>query len=198
MEAVNDAARQARLFFAEKVVPSFIAGVAGGWMRRKFMKYARRSTLDVLSSLTSNKKLIAVLTGQYGDYGLPPSRSSFAMHAMLVRHYFNGGAYPVGGSARIFEAIAPLITEAGGKILTNAEVKQVVVRNGTAVGVEMADGRVLEAKTIISGAGVPTTAPRLLSSDDAQRTGLLECLAKLNGPRHTYHSIWDSRAPAIS
>ena len=47
------------------------------------------------------------------------------MHAMLVRHYLNGGAYPVGGSAVIFEAIQPIVASAGGLVVTNADVKQV-------------------------------------------------------------------------
>jgi all-trans-retinol 13,14-reductase len=180
MDAVLDASRQARSFFAEKVVPSLVATVAGGFMRRGFMKYAGKSTLEVLSGITQNKKLIGVLTGQYGDYGLSPSRSSFAMHAMLVRHYFNGGSYPVGGSGRIFEVIAPIIRAAGGLIVTNAEVSQVIVRGDRAVGVEMADGRIIEAPLIVSGAGVPTTAHRLLAPADAERTGLLECTTKVD------------------
>ena len=122
-----------------------VAKVAGGFMW--VIQYAGRSTLDVLRDITNNQKLIAVLCGQYGDYGLPPSESSFAMHASVVRHYFNGGAYPIGGSARMFESIQPIIAAAGGLVVTNAEVKQVQTSGGKAVGVEMADGQVFTAPT---------------------------------------------------
>ena len=94
------------------------------------------------------------------------------MHAMVVRHYLGGGAYPVGGSARIFEGIAPIIIGSGGLIATNADVKQIVTHRGKAIGVDMADGRRLTAPIVISGAGVATTANRLLSENDAKRPGL--------------------------
>ena len=64
--------------------------------------------------------LIAVVTGQFGDYGLPPAESSFAMHALVASHYLHGGFYPVGGSAVIAESIIPVIERAGGLVLTNA------------------------------------------------------------------------------
>ena len=177
---IRDAAREARRFFAEKALPPMVAKVAGGFMRKGFMKYGGRTTLEVLRDITHNEKLIAVLCGQYGDYGLPPSKSSFAMHASVVRHYFNGGAYPIGGSARMFESIYPIIHEAGGLVVTNAEVKQVRTQGGKAVGVEMDDGRILSASTIVSGAGVATTAHKLLCPEDAQRAGLTQSLKKVD------------------
>jgi len=85
-------------------------------LRRKYMSFARRTTYEVLRELTDDERLIGVLTGQYGDYGLPPRQSSFAMHATLVKHYFGGGAYPVGGSARIAETFVPRIEALGGAV----------------------------------------------------------------------------------
>ena len=63
------------------------------------MKVAEKTTREVLAGLTSNTRLQAVLAGQYGDYGLPPKDASFFIHAMVAKHYFEGGAYPVGGQA---------------------------------------------------------------------------------------------------
>lgn len=179
VELVRDAAREARRFFAEKAMPALVSKVAGGFMRKGFMAYAGRSTLDVLSTITSNKKLIAVLTGQYGDYGLPPAQSSFAMHASVVRHYFNGGAYPVGGSARIFESILPTIMAADGLVVTNAEVNRVITQGRKATGVEMADGRVFTAPCIVSGAGVSTTTSHLLADEDVAKAGLQKTVKRV-------------------
>ena len=64
--------------------------------------------------LTSNRELIAVLTGQWGDYGLPPGQSSFGMHAIIAEHYLEGAFYPVGGASRIAAGIAPA-DRAGGR-----------------------------------------------------------------------------------
>jgi hypothetical protein len=53
-----------------------------------------RNTYDVLSELTDDQELIAVLCGQWGDMGLPPKQSTFLAHAMIARHYLYGGYYP--------------------------------------------------------------------------------------------------------
>jgi all-trans-retinol 13,14-reductase len=150
-------------FFAEKTMPRAIAAVAGGAMRWPALRWARRTTLQTLGELTRDRRLIAVLTGQWGDYGLPPAQSSFFMHAMVARHYIGGGAYPIGGSARIAQTILPAIEAAGGGVVVSAEVERIVVDRHRAVGVRMRDGRVFHAPRVISDAGVATTFGTLLS-----------------------------------
>jgi phytoene dehydrogenase-like protein len=164
-------------FFMEKAIPGPFAAVAGPFLRRRFLRYARRTTRAVLESLTNDQRLIGVLTAQCGDYGLPPGESSFAIHALVTNHYLEGGFYPVGGAGRIAEAIVPVIAAAGGKALLNAEVAEIVVENGRAAGVRMAaDGAVIRAPLVISDAGVENTFGRLLAPDVGARLGLLERL----------------------
>ena len=78
------------LYFAERVMPRLLSAALGGVMRAPFLRWAGRTTLDVLRGPTSNDELIAVLTGQWGDYALPPKQSSFAAHAAIAGHYFEG------------------------------------------------------------------------------------------------------------
>ncbi|MEM7368317.1 MAG: NAD(P)/FAD-dependent oxidoreductase [Bacteroidota bacterium] len=156
------ATKTSKNFFLDKALPPIASKLAGGWMRSPFLKYARKTTLEVLEDLTDNQELIKVLTAQFGDYGMPPSESSFMMHASLIRHYFSGGNFPIGGSSRIVETIDPVIERAGGSILISAEVDEVVIEGNRAVGVRMQDGHVFRAKTIISGAGLINTYKKLL------------------------------------
>ena len=179
MELVFESSRAASGFFMERAMPPVASALAGGWMKRKFLRHSDRTTLEVLRELTSNKELIGVLTGQYGDYGLPPAQSSFAMHAILVKHYFKGGAFPVGGSSRIFETIAPQITRRGGAIYTNASVQQIMVRNGRAIGVRMTDGYEIEADSVVSGAGAWNTFGKLLADDVPQAKGWQASIQKI-------------------
>ncbi len=179
LELVRAVSKKSFLFFAEKAVPEAVATVAGPLMRYPFLRWARRTTREVLEDLTGNQELIGVLTGQLGDYGLPPARSSFAMHAMLVRHYLRGGFYPVGGSARIAATIAPAIEAAGGKILYYAEVKEILMAGNRAVGVRMADGSELNAPMVISDAGAANTYARLLPRPVAESHGLIRRLRRL-------------------
>jgi all-trans-retinol 13,14-reductase len=166
-------------FYAEKVIPPFLANIFGTLMRRGVMKYSDQTTLSVMQKISKNEKLIGVLTAQYGDYGLQPSQSSFYMHAVVVNHYMDGAGYPIGGAPMLAETIVPVIEDAGGVVLSSAMVKQVIVENNVAVGVEMEDGGKFFAKSVVSDAGVINTFSSLLEQKVIDQHGLDKELEKL-------------------
>jgi len=90
--AVQACNRLSTLYYAEKAIPAAAATIAGSLMRAPYLRWARRTTREVLESITINRELMGVLTAQWGDYGLPPAQSSFAVHATIAEHYFNGGS----------------------------------------------------------------------------------------------------------
>ncbi|MBP2325959.1 all-trans-retinol 13,14-reductase [Kibdelosporangium banguiense] len=169
---VLQVAMAARKYFGHRALPPPLAADAYERMCEPFLEFSDRTALSVLSELTSDKELIAVLCGHFGDYSLSPSRVSFAMHALMVRHYMDGANYPVGGSGKIAHSIAEVIRSAGGEVLIGAEVASILIgRDGTAQGVMMADGRSFHAPVVISDAGIANTV-RLLPQATADRTGL--------------------------
>jgi len=172
LEKIRATTKKGQLFFAEKALPSMVSSVFGGLMRRPLLKEARVTTRQVLESLTQDQELIGVLTGQWGDYGLVPAQSSFFIHAMVASHYLNGGAYPVGGASQIAATILPVIEAAGGEVVTNANVQEVLIEEGRAVGVMLEDGHELRAPLVVSDAGVANTYGRLLPNDVAEGHGL--------------------------
>lgn len=172
LEKVLITAREAQLFFAEKAVPPLLSKLFGGMTRHPLLQDAMRTTRDVLEEITQDQELIGVLTGQLGNYGLVPSESSFFIHSMMTSHYFRGAAYPIGGSARIAETILPTIERAGGEVITNAEVDEILLEKGEAVGVRLLNGREFVAPMVISDAGAVNTFCGLLPRDAAQATGL--------------------------
>ena len=169
----------ARNFFMEKGLSGIPRKLASKTMRKDFLALSGKTTLDVLGSLTNNQKLIAVLTGQYGDYGLPPGRSSFAMHAMVAKHYLNGACFPVGGCERIFETIARPIVEAGSEIFTNAAVEEILLSKGKCMGVRMAGGYEVTAPAVISGIGIHNTFRHLIKETFPQQAGYMAQVDKL-------------------
>ncbi len=179
LRLIHKVSKWSRLYFAEKALSGVGASVLGPLMRAPFLRWAKRTTGEVLSELTDDRELIAVLTAQFGDYGLPPSQSSFAMHAMLARHYLRGGCYPVGGSSVIAAGIAPVIEAAGGKILYYADVREILVMGDLAVGVRMADGTELTASRVISDAGAANTFLRLLPRPVAEAHRLIAPLRRV-------------------
>ena len=166
-QAIARCLRVLPAFYGEKAMPPLLAGPLGGLLRAPFLKSARRTTGEVLDELGMSRDLKAVLTAQWGDYGLPPGRSSFAIHAIVTAHYFDGGAYPVGGASAIVRAIVPTIERAGGAVVVAADVERILVSGGQAVGVRMADGREFRAAAVISDAGARTTFGRLLPEPSA-------------------------------
>ncbi len=179
VELVYKAVKTSRNYYASKAIPPFLNKILGRFLRKPFYKFSDKTTDEVLRSLTSNETLIKVLTGQYGDYGLPPKQSSFTMHASVARHYFDGGSFPVGGSSQIVKTIDPVIAASGGTILVNAEVEEVIIEKNTAVGVRMKDGRILYAKNIVSNAGLMTTYNSLLPTETVKKFQLKAQLRKV-------------------
>jgi all-trans-retinol 13,14-reductase len=93
-KAISRCLRGLPLVYAEKVLPALVAAPLGSSLRAPFMRFARHTTAEVLDDLGVRRELRAVLTAQWGDYGLPPGESSFGVHAIVAAHYFDGGAYP--------------------------------------------------------------------------------------------------------
>ncbi|MGA8876901.1 MAG: NAD(P)-binding protein, partial [Candidatus Korobacteraceae bacterium] len=160
--AVKACNRASGLYYAEKAVPEPVATLVGSLMRLPYMRWARQTTREVLESLTGNRELMGVLTAQWGDYGLPPGKSSFAAHAMIVAHYFDGASYPSGGAGAIAAAMVPQIEFAGGAVVSGAEVSSILLDGATAVGVRMRDGREFRSGVVLSDAGAANTFERLL------------------------------------
>jgi all-trans-retinol 13,14-reductase len=159
--------------------------------------------------------LRALLASQWGDYGLPPSRSAFAIHALIVQHYLDGGLYPAGGARTIADAARQVIEECGGCCLLRAEVTRILVSHGRARGVRvLARGceTEVEAPLVISDAGAHATFRRLLDpplfpelddrldglSSIALYVGLSETPARLgiDGSNHWLYEGYDHDAMA--
>jgi all-trans-retinol 13,14-reductase len=157
--------RASKLYYAEKAIPGTVAAFAGGLMRAPYMRWAKRTTREVLQGITSNAELAGLLTAQWGDYGLPPAASSFAVHATIAEHYFGGGSYPIGGAGAIAAAIAPRIERHGGAVVTSAEVAEILLEGTKTVGVRMNDGREFRSHLVVSDAGATNTFERLLPSE---------------------------------
>jgi phytoene dehydrogenase-like protein len=137
---------------------------------RLFGRYMKSSAADLLDSCTKNMELRAVLLGEHGDYGLPPSRVAAVLHAGLVLHYLDGAYYPVGGGQTIADRLAELIESAGGGVYLRRPVESILVRGGRAVGVRTAGTRAkpaeeLLADVVISNADIKKTFLELLPAD---------------------------------
>jgi all-trans-retinol 13,14-reductase len=169
---VKAVANWASRHFTVKALPLLLEKAAG------FLSFlgdgdALMTTQQYLEKNIQDPTLRAVLASQWGDYGLPPSKSAFAIHALIVNHYFNGGYYPKGSAAQFAETIKPVIEARGGRLKVYSEVVEILIQNYKAIGV-----KVLETKghtkvekeyfapIVISDAGAFTTYNQLLSKQE--------------------------------
>ncbi len=187
VELVGKVARAVPRFFTGQALPPRLARAYNATLRDRLVPdETLRSTREVLESLTQDQELIGVLTGQWGDYGLPPAQASFLMHAVLVKHYLAGGNYPVGGSWKMAATILPVIRAGGGEVFTYAKVKEILVEDGRAAGVVMDNGDQLRAPQVISSVGARLTFGQLLPEAQRRAHGYEE---KLTHVRASFSSL---------
>jgi phytoene dehydrogenase-like protein len=179
-----------RWFFREcarKVAPAPIAwwlGVLGGRDR----DVALSTTAERLEALFRDERLRSLVASQWGTFGLPPSSSAFAIHALIVWHYLCGGWYPVGGAPAIPTAIGKVLESTGGAMRTYHRVREILVEKGRAVGVRVRVGPEkrsedveIRAPVVVSDVGARATLLELLPEPPDDR--VVRSLAALpNGP----------------
>jgi phytoene dehydrogenase-like protein len=73
-------------------------------------------------------------------------------------------AAPAGGMGAVSEALAQSARERGAQIRTGKPVSRVIVENGRAAGVEMADGETFASWTVVSNADPKTTIMSLVGA----------------------------------
>jgi len=189
LDLLNQVGKGMNVFSMNRLLKPWQRFIAWPYLKLKMPSLLFRNTYEVLSELTQDQDLIAVLCGQWGDMGLPPKRSAFMVHAMIARHYMYGGYYPIGGSWKIADYIIPQIQKTGGEVFTYASVKRILVEGKNVTGVEMADGHKIECARVISSAGVENTFSRLLPAEAVTQAGYDHLLKRVK-PSMAYLGVY--------
>ena len=162
---VKEVSKKGTFFHLKVIKYKWLAKLIGYFQCKEFFESTRETAIDVIVKFTKNKRLQAVLMGQFGDYGKSPNEESFFVHASVVNHYLDGAWYPRGGSEEIAKRIVPIIESTGGKVLVRKKVKSILVDKNGAHGVLMENGVVIKARKVISACGVPNTWLRLVDKN---------------------------------
>lgn len=176
---LNKAEGSMQLFFSDRLVPKWLANWIRPFVKVRLPSFLNKTTYEVLKGITKNEELIAVLTGQWGDCGLPPQQSSFLIHAVIAKHYMNGGYYPVGGASSIGKTVDAVIRKNGSEVCTYAKVDEILFDGKRAVGVLMNDGNSIAADVVVSNAGVRNTFEKLVPEHIAKQSGYFDVREKL-------------------
>lgn len=93
--------------------------------------------------------------------------SIYCLIAHLERRF--GVHYAVGGTGRLVAGLVKLIGRQGGRMRYGAEVRRILVRDGTAVGVELAGGEEIPAAIVVSNACAAWTYRHLVPASARRR-----------------------------
>lgn len=187
-ELVNSCTNTFILHGVLKLVPLWLVNIAvrSGILKLFTNLYSvpfTTLTLDVVKGLTDNEDLQVVFMYGWGDYGTLPSKSYFAMQALLCDHFMKDGShYPKGGASEIPFNIIPVIEKAGGRVFVRVNVEKILTSQNKAIGVRVKKGTEttdIMAPIIISNAGLYNTFRTLLPQETATKSRYLDIANEL-------------------
>lgn len=112
-----------------------------------FVRTMLTSAEDLLDEWLTEPWLKAPLARLSAELGMAPSQKSLAIGAMMMSLRHNPGmARPRGGTGALVDALVKCVRHYNGVILTEQTVEKVLVDNGKAVGVRIANGKEYRAK----------------------------------------------------
>ncbi len=168
---LRSVARWTILGIQQQMAPAPLACLIAQY-RRLGAAEATQTTGAYLARHFSSPLLKALLASQWGDYGVPPKQSAFAIHALVAGSYFDGAWFPQGGAGQIARTFEQGIETSAGAIKVCQEVTQIVTSGGRAIGVKAIDQSgadpvevAYHAPVIISNVGAQLTYQRLLPVD---------------------------------
>jgi len=112
------------------------------------LKWSLRSAQNLVEHFVSDPMLIAILCGQAGDHGMPPSQVPAFLHVGIAQHYFKGAYYPLGGGFVIPRAFVRALKRAGGEIRLETRVERILLKDGKAIGIRLEDGEEIGASKL--------------------------------------------------
>lgn len=90
--------------------------------------------------------------------GLGPDQATSGFMTQVIACALQLGGMPVprGGGVVLVDALAGIVRDAGGEVRTGAEVERVLVSDGTATAVRLADGETIRAERAVVASVTPT------------------------------------------
>lgn len=121
---------------------------------RLMLDYMNRDCLDLVNRLYEHDKIKIHLLRLVSENLQAPNELGTGMGVLLMPGIIHtyGVSQPVGGSGRLTDALVRCLESHGGELRCNAEVTRILVQDGRATGVELADGERIAARDAVIGA----------------------------------------------
>lgn len=159
----QDAVAIDRFFHAMQALSDAIGD--GSLMKKPRLAWTALRPLEKLLSTIGDPTARAMLSLQGGDHAMPPSRCPTILHAGILGHYFDGAWTPRGGGRALPKAFIRQLRRRGGTIQVKQAVERILVEDGAAIGVRLADGTEVRSHVVVSNADPAMTFGRLLPAE---------------------------------
>ena len=128
-----------------------------------------RSVYGLVSQYLKNERLRTIFSYHPLLIGGNPFRASaiYCLIAHLEKRW--GVHYAMGGTGKLVGGLVDLIAGQGGEVRCDAEVDQILVKEGAACGVRLASGERLNAEIVVSNADSAFTYMNLLPASERRR-----------------------------
>jgi phytoene desaturase len=128
-----------------------------------------RSVYGLVSKYIKNERLRTIFSFHPLLIGGNPftATSVYCLIAFLERRW--GVHFVMGGTGQLVDGLVKLIEGQGGTVRCNEEVREIIVRDGKAEGVQLASGDSIKAAIVISNADSAWTYRRLLPQTSRRR-----------------------------
>lgn len=124
---------------------------------------------EIIDELFENDVVKTLMLYIACHWGLPYDASGVSYMVPLLINRATNYRLLKGGSHRLSNALTRFMLEYGGEILTSAQIKRIIVENGTAKGVELEDGTTYMAnKAVVSTIDTHQTFLKLVGKDNLE------------------------------
>ena len=130
---------------------------ASRWSQQPFT-----AMLDAFFTDPGIKAVLGALTGYRGD---DPAALTVGHMAPIFGYYLEGGYHPAGGPQVLADALAAELERHGGTLCLDTAVRRILVEQGRAVGIELADGTIHRARAVLSNADAQRTFLELVGRE---------------------------------
>jgi len=132
---------------------------------RELMELVAQSPLQIITDHFEDDRVRALLLYTSCMWGLDPRETGVGMFVALMLERGANKCYCDGGSHKFAGSLAREVVSNGGTIVDAAEVTEILMENGRAVGVRLAEGRTLRARVVMSTLDPHTTFLDLVGAE---------------------------------
>ena len=137
---------------------------------RKISELAEKTPDEVIKERFENDHVRTLMLYAVCHWGLDYSQSGVGYLIPLYFNRMSNYRLTAGGSHRVSNALLKVIFENKGQIRQNAQIKRIIVDNGTARGVELEDGtKFMANKAVVSTIDIHQTFLKYVGEDKLQK-----------------------------